>query len=134
MQQYCIISSPEQTQSSSPLQNQFSEKKTTRRRRRRKRRKPKSGRQENGEIQITEQKIQTSCISSIPRNQIGDFTKIANIIMMRRRSNEKRTAEEKREGLTRADVANAPCAVLKAVGRRLLDKRRSATAIAIFCK
>jgi hypothetical protein len=77
MQQYCIISSPEQTQSSSPLQNQFSEKKTTRRRRRRKRRKPKSGRQENGEIQITEQKIQTSCISSIPRNQIGDFTKIA---------------------------------------------------------
>jgi hypothetical protein len=26
MQQYCIISSPEQTQSSSPLQNQFSEK------------------------------------------------------------------------------------------------------------
>jgi hypothetical protein len=54
--------------------------------------------------------------------------------MMRRRSNEKRTAEEKREGLTKVDDANAPCAVLKAVGRRPLDKRRSATAIAIFCK
>jgi hypothetical protein len=54
--------------------------------------------------------------------------------MMRRRSNEKRTAEEKREGLTKVDAANAPCAVLKAVGRRPLDKRRSATAIAIFCK
>ncbi len=52
--------------------------------------------------------------------------------MRRRRSNEKRTAEEKREGLTKGDAANAPCAVLKAVGRRPLDKRRSATAIAIF--
>ncbi len=52
--------------------------------------------------------------------------------MMRRRSNEKRTEEEKREGLTKVDAANAPCAVLKDVGRRPLDKRRSATAIAIF--
>ncbi len=51
---------------------------------------------------------------------------------MRRRSDEKRTEEEKREGLTKVDAANAPCAVLKAVGRRPLDKRRSATAIAIF--
>lgn len=57
--------------------------------RRRIRRKPKSGRQENGEIQITEQKSRHH-VSPFLETKLAIYQNCNIIIMMRRRSNEKR--------------------------------------------